>query len=160
MWLTRFKYPQGQLARWLEELSQYDMEIVHRPGKKHLNADALSRLPDTLRSCDCYHAGLQLSALPCGGCAYCTRAFNQWERFENDVDDVIPLAIRELTVVQGDQEESQADLELVSYSMLELTKLQEQDPDIQKVVGWVKAKIVPSQAELSLYSQAVTFIIT
>ena len=28
-WLTSFKEPQGQLARWLEELSQYDMEIVH-----------------------------------------------------------------------------------------------------------------------------------
>ena len=40
-----FKEPQGQLARWLEELSQFNMEIHHRPGKKHTNADALSRIP-------------------------------------------------------------------------------------------------------------------
>lgn len=28
-WLFRFKYPEGQLARWLEELSQYDFHIQH-----------------------------------------------------------------------------------------------------------------------------------
>ena len=44
-WLMNFKEPQGQLARWLEELSQFNMEIQHRPGKKHTNADALSRIP-------------------------------------------------------------------------------------------------------------------
>ncbi len=32
VWLTRFKDVQGQLARWLEELSQYDIEILHRSG--------------------------------------------------------------------------------------------------------------------------------
>ncbi|VDI27329.1 Hypothetical predicted protein [Mytilus galloprovincialis] len=45
-WLLHFKEPQGQLARWLEELSQYHMTVKHRPGKRHQNADALSRLPD------------------------------------------------------------------------------------------------------------------
>ena len=44
-WLTNFKEPQGQLARWLEELSQFNMEIQHQPGKIHTNADALSRIP-------------------------------------------------------------------------------------------------------------------
>jgi hypothetical protein len=44
-WLMNFKEPQGQLARWLEELSQFNMEIQHQPGKKHTNADALSRIP-------------------------------------------------------------------------------------------------------------------
>ena len=44
-WLMNFKEPQGQLARWLEELSQFNMEIQHRPGKKHTNADASSRIP-------------------------------------------------------------------------------------------------------------------
>ena len=44
-WLARFKEPEGQLARWLEKLQEYDFEILHRPGKRHQNADALSRLP-------------------------------------------------------------------------------------------------------------------
>ena len=31
-WLTRFRDLQGQLARWMEELSQYSMVIEHRLG--------------------------------------------------------------------------------------------------------------------------------
>ena len=52
VWVTRFK--QIELARWLEELSQYNMTIVHRDGCKHVNADALSHIGDALMSCDCY----------------------------------------------------------------------------------------------------------
>ena len=33
------------MARWLETLSEYDFEVLHRPGKKHTNADSLSRMP-------------------------------------------------------------------------------------------------------------------
>ena len=44
-WLLSFKNPEGQLARWLQVLSSYDMTIVHRPGGQHRNADALSRIP-------------------------------------------------------------------------------------------------------------------
>ena len=44
-WLRNFREPEGQLARWLEKLQEYDFTIVHRPGQKHSNADALSRLP-------------------------------------------------------------------------------------------------------------------
>ena len=44
-WLQNFKSPEGQLARWLEKLQEYQFTIVHRPGLRHNNADALSRLP-------------------------------------------------------------------------------------------------------------------
>ena len=44
-WLNSFKDPQGQVARWLDILAEYDFRIQHRPGAKHGNADALSRLP-------------------------------------------------------------------------------------------------------------------
>ena len=42
-WLFRFKAPKGEPARWLEELSQYDFAIEHRAGRKHCNADGMSR---------------------------------------------------------------------------------------------------------------------
>lgn len=44
-WIMNFKNPEGQLARWLEVLSTYDMKIEHRPGRLHRNADGLSRIP-------------------------------------------------------------------------------------------------------------------
>lgn len=44
-WLYRFKEPEGQLARWMETLSEYRFIIIHRDGKKHGNADGLSRQP-------------------------------------------------------------------------------------------------------------------
>ena len=45
MFIFGYEEPQGQLARWLEELSQYNMILKYRPGKVHGNADALSRKP-------------------------------------------------------------------------------------------------------------------
>eukprot|EP00731_Ephydatia_muelleri_P024436 Em0016g707a len=42
-WLHNFKEPEGQVARWLETLAEFDCEVVHRPSKQHQNADALSR---------------------------------------------------------------------------------------------------------------------
>ncbi|XP_061191756.1 uncharacterized protein LOC133199998 [Saccostrea echinata] len=93
-WLFHFKSPQGQLARWLEELSQYSFVIQHRAGKSHGNADALSRLDKT--TCDCYSAGYCWKSLPCGGCAYCQRVEEQWERFTEDVDYIVPLTVREV----------------------------------------------------------------
>ena len=52
-WLLNFKCPDGQTARWLQELQQYIFTVEHRRGLKHNNADALSRRP-CLRD-DCKH---------------------------------------------------------------------------------------------------------
>ncbi|KAL5516720.1 hypothetical protein EMCRGX_G002126 [Ephydatia muelleri] len=45
VWLRNFKEPEGQLARWLERLEEYNFTVVHRKGSQHNNADALLRLP-------------------------------------------------------------------------------------------------------------------
>ncbi|VDI08356.1 Hypothetical predicted protein [Mytilus galloprovincialis] len=97
-WLLNFKNIEGQLARWIEELSQYNMLVQHRPGKKHVNADALSRIPDTLNECNSYLPSIPLNKLPCGGCKYCTRARNQWSTFEEEVDFVKPLTVRAVSI--------------------------------------------------------------
>ena len=97
-WLMNFKNIEGQLARWLEELSQYDMKIVHRSGAKHTNADALSRIPTDQEVCEAYATGKSLESLPCGGCSYCKKAHTVWQRFSDEVDDVIPLAMRQIEI--------------------------------------------------------------
>ena len=57
-WLRNFKDPEGQLARWLEKLQEFDFTIVHRRRRSHSNADALSRLP-------CSQCGRATHEQPC-----------------------------------------------------------------------------------------------
>lgn len=42
-WLMEIKEPSGRLARWILFLQSFDFVIEYREGKKHTNADALSR---------------------------------------------------------------------------------------------------------------------
>ncbi|GFU80425.1 retrovirus-related Pol polyprotein from transposon 412 [Trichonephila clavipes] len=44
-WLLNFKNPEGQIARWIQRLQEYDVEIRLRKGSALGNADALSRRP-------------------------------------------------------------------------------------------------------------------
>ena len=44
-WISNFKNAEGQLARWISTLAEFNYEVEHRPGKKHINADSMSRMP-------------------------------------------------------------------------------------------------------------------
>lgn len=44
-WLMQFKNLEGQLARWLEVITQYQLTLEHRAGQIHSNADGMSRRP-------------------------------------------------------------------------------------------------------------------
>ena len=153
VWLTRFKHLEGQLARFLEELSQYDFKIIHRKGAEHINADALSRLKDPFVECDCYTAGQNVSDLPCGGCNYCRRAHRQWARFNDDVDDIVPLAVRSIEVEAQDTDSSSAQTVsnwMEGLSRLELREAQTQDPNIGLVMNWLEHSYEPTPRELQL----------
>ncbi|XP_056003459.1 uncharacterized protein LOC130046578 [Ostrea edulis] len=120
IWLLNFKSPQDQLARWLEELSQYNMEIQHRPGQRHINADALSRLPHS--SCASGAAfAIHPSDLPCGGCLKCTKAHQSWNTFVEEVDDVAPLA-RPGTWTYLEEPSSDEEIDLAEDSAINLAQ--------------------------------------
>ena len=75
------------------------MEIVHRPGKSHDNADFLCRMPDP-NDCGPVDISVPLRSLPCGECGHCTRVHRKWTEFSEDVDDVVPISVtaRQLVV--------------------------------------------------------------
>ena len=43
IWLKTFKIPEGIMARWIETLAEFDIEIEHGPGLVHSNVDGVSR---------------------------------------------------------------------------------------------------------------------
>lgn len=67
-WLFSLKEPKGRIARWIEILSAYHFRVEYRQGRKHANADALSRCPNP-RACACDNQ----EPLQCGPCKKCLR---------------------------------------------------------------------------------------
>ena len=43
VWLNNVKDPVSRLMRWKIKLSEFDYEVIHKSGKRNVNADALSR---------------------------------------------------------------------------------------------------------------------
>ena len=89
-WLMNFKHgDSGQLTRWFNALSDYDLRIVHRKGSLHANADSLSRIllhPNHVRH------DVPLKDLPCKGCTKCEKAYNKMKLFLTEIEEVEPLA--------------------------------------------------------------------
>jgi len=50
--LMRTPEPIGQQGRWLDFLAEFELDIVHRAGRKHSNSDALSHRPCERKSVD------------------------------------------------------------------------------------------------------------
>ena len=153
VWLLGFKNIEGQLSRWIQELSQFDMTVIHRPGKLHTNADALSRIPDSVEYCGNYTNNVDVSNLPCHPCTFCSRAHNQWSRFFDDVDYVVPLSIRKIKLSTDIlyHEENWG----TKHSSEDLRKFQENDPDLSIIIHWLESGNKPTESDLSLSSPAV-----
>jgi hypothetical protein len=48
MYLVNKPHVSGRLVRWLLLFLEYDFKIIYKPGKSHLMANALSRLPNQI----------------------------------------------------------------------------------------------------------------
>ena len=116
-WLMSFKYPEGQLARWLELLGNYDINIEYRPGKDHGNSDGLSRRP-------------------CSDCKHCARAEKREEENRAKESDIMGVC----SLICGDEDSDTPDVSpwVQERSNEELQALQASDPAITKVCQWLE----------------------
>jgi hypothetical protein len=147
-WLMRFKHLQGQLARWLEAISQFDFRIVHRAGKMHGNADGLSR--SSSEECPHYRSDISVDQLPCGGCDHCVQMHEKWDRFENFVDDVLPLTMRRNSLPS----DVEVDINLETKD-IDWSTEQRNDPDLAIVIRWLTDQEDPSEGVLFAQSATV-----
>ena len=129
-WLTNFKDPQGQVARWLEVLGTYTFEIQHRPGLRHGNADALSHGP--CRQCGMSETGDEAS------CNVITRS--QAKKAENRASQETPV---ESWLGDG------------PLSMNNMIQAQGEDKILSKLRAWKEAGTKPAWGQVSAEGSAL-----
>ena len=150
------------MARWLEELGQYDMTILHRPGRLHQDADALSRMPvGGGGGCGNYQGPGDLAALPCGGggVLLLSQAHKNWNSFLMEVDDVGQLrdqaqGVHMLPISGTVQQVSWAQALIPE----EIRDLQQNDEELGIIVKWLEGGGgVPDENVLAMGSPAMQF---
>ena len=124
-WLMHFKQPEGQTARWLQKLQEYDFEVVHRPGRQHGNADALSRLPRPCLAMDCSHCRRQ-------------------EEREGVADDI--PCVCETTPLREDETVAIAELPAMRDQQMA-------DENLACVIRWLESDRRPDRAEVAAHSE-------
>ena len=139
-WLLNFRYPEGQVARWLQQLQEYDFEIQHRPGKSHSNAYTLSRHPclsQSCRHCDRMeskeHTTLQIDQTSDTAGAIAQNLFH--------------VSVVSLDSVPSMQQGGQLE------STAEMSAAQEQDLDIGPLLSWLNRSDRPPWSTVTPYSE-------
>ena len=128
-WLMSFREPEGQIARWLERLQEYDFEVEHRAGKSHCNADAMSRKPRR------FH----------GDCPSC--------------GPTEPLRTRVFTLTPGHSKVGEDVTPGNLWSVDAIAQAQREDPDIGPVLGqYLKKRKKPPMRELQSLSSTSSAI--
>ena len=97
-WLFSMKEPKYCIARWNEVLSGFDLELEYHPGKKHGNADAMSRCSNP-RDCSCSIA--EEHVLPCKSCKKCLQKVEiMLETLPGQVSQPFEVTNRTVKIVQ------------------------------------------------------------
>jgi hypothetical protein len=82
------------------------------------------------------------------------RAHRQWARFEEDVDDIIPLAFK-TSKINLVETAADPDTWMGKIDHQELVDAQKEDPNLYPLFCWLEED--PSEAQLKLASRATKF---
>ena len=129
-WLTNFKNPEGQLARWLEILGTYNYTIKYRAGLKHNNADGLSRRP-------------------CENCNHCDRKDKVCEKDPSDTEECPKTRAIRQTEPDGVEYTVTATNWVNAMTLPQLKAAQDKDPNISIVTQWLKNGVKPTWQDIS-----------
>ena len=112
-WLRLTPDPVGQQSRWLKQLEEYSFVVQHRKGKKHENADAMSRIP----------------------CKQCHQIDDSMDMSENHVNMVINGRNCEVDWSKASLEKSKTeDPQIGEFQALKLN-YQDIKPDVKDIIG-------------------------
>ena len=85
------------------------------------------------------------------GCRFCVRMQDKWGKFEEEVDDVVPLVVREISLEPGGWVEN--------YTKEELRKVQLEDEIVWKILIWLELGGEPQREQLLLADPAVKYFL-
>lgn len=138
-WMRNLKRPTGQTARWLQELGTYDLTIIHRPGQKHTNADALSRVPCK----SCLNQQTQSES---------TDTDEEEPPQESECEEAVPLVravTRSRLAVESKDKMKEKDIILEGWDSQTMRQNQLNDPDISDILTWTENKQYPEWSQIS-----------
>ncbi|XP_064620321.1 uncharacterized protein LOC135483366 [Lineus longissimus] len=145
-WLFSLKDPKGRVARWIEILSAYQFTLEWRPGKKHQNADSMSRCPNPM-DCACPTNG---EDIPCGLCAKC-------DKKSADMQSTMypgTQPVRRITRARNRPNAQAQPSWALPYAPPDLRRHQAKDPDIGQILSWFETGTRPFGAVVCEASQA------
>ena len=127
-WLTNFKETDGMLARWFSKLSQFSAKLEHRAGRRHGNADGLSRQCQQCKRNECPIQYMdELDSQP---------FLSPLQEFASSEDlDLIPYETGEdwVAAIQGSSRQAQIE---ASLETSDIRIHQNRDPTLTMVFQW------------------------
>ncbi len=86
-WGLNFEETEGEVARWIQQLEEYDFQMQHCKGMSHPNADGLSQRPYDLECKQCQRIEKNDARIP----KLILTQPMEWRQGQFDDDDISPI---------------------------------------------------------------------